>query len=84
MLRAQPHKIPMFNVSYFEIRQSLSTFEVAYIAIMIYLHLIVCANLSIFFNLTLAELHVLALTSFIKLIKLLQNLMKLSPNHIMV
>ena len=34
--------------------------------------------------LTLAKLHVLVLTSFIKLIKLLQNLMKLLPNHIMV
>ena len=34
--------------------------------------------------LTLAELHDLVLTSFIKLIKLLQNLMKLLPNHIMV
>ena len=34
--------------------------------------------------LTLAELHVPVLTSFIKLIKLLQNLMKLLPNHIMV
>ena len=34
--------------------------------------------------LTLAELHVLVLTSFIKLIKLLQNLMKLLQNHIMV
>ena len=34
--------------------------------------------------LTLAELHVLVLTSFIELIKLLQNLMKLLPNHIMV
>ena len=34
--------------------------------------------------LTLAELHVLVLTSFIKLIKLLQNLMKLLPNHIIV
>ena len=34
--------------------------------------------------LTLAELHVCVLTSFIKLIKLLQNLMKLLPNHIMV
>ena len=31
--------------------------------------------------LTLAKLHVLVLTSFIKLIKLLQNLMKLLPNH---
>ena len=34
--------------------------------------------------LTLAELHIRVLTSFIKLIKLLQNLMKLLPNHIMV
>ena len=34
--------------------------------------------------LTLAELHVRVLTSFIKLIKLLQNSMKLFPNHIMV
>ena len=34
--------------------------------------------------LTLAELHVLVLTSIVKLIKLLQNLMKLLPNHIMV
>ena len=34
--------------------------------------------------LTLAELHVLVLTSFIRLIKLLQNLLKLLPNHIMV
>ena len=34
--------------------------------------------------LTLAELHVLVLTNFIKLIKLFQNLMKLLPNHIMV
>ena len=33
---------------------------------------------------TLAKLHVSVLTSFIKLIKLLQNLMKLLPNHIMV
>ena len=32
----------------------------------------------------MAELHVRVLTSFIKLIKLLQNLMKLLPNHIMV
>ena len=32
--------------------------------------------------LTLAELHVLVLTSYIKLVKLLQNLMKLLPNHI--
>ena len=35
-------------------------------------------------DLTLAELDVLVLTSFIKLIKLLQNLIKLLPNHIMV
>ena len=35
-------------------------------------------------GLTLAELHVRVLTSFIKLIKLLQNLMKLIPNHVMV
>ena len=34
--------------------------------------------------LTLAELHVSVLTGFIKLIKLLQNLMKLIPNHVMV
>ena len=34
-------------------------------------------------TLTLAKLHVSALTSFIKLIKLLENLMKLLPNHIM-
>ena len=34
--------------------------------------------------LTLAELHVLVLTSFIKLIKLLRNLMKLLPIHIMI
>ena len=34
--------------------------------------------------LTLAELHVRVLTSFIKLIKLSQTLMKLLPNHIMV
>ena len=34
--------------------------------------------------LTLVELDVLVLTSFIKLIKLLQHLMKLLPNHIMV
>ena len=34
--------------------------------------------------LTLAKLHVRVLTSFIKLIKLFQNLMKLLPNHIMV
>ena len=34
--------------------------------------------------LTLAKLHVRVLTSFIKLIKHLQNLMKLLPNHIMV
>ena len=33
-------------------------------------------------DLTLVELHVSVLTSFI-LIKLLQNLMKLLPNHIM-
>ena len=33
--------------------------------------------------LTLAELHICVLTSIIELIKLLQNLMKLSPNHIM-
>ena len=36
------------------------------------------------YSLTLAKLHVLVQTSFIKLIKLLQNLMKLLPNHIMV
>ena len=35
-------------------------------------------------SLTLAELHVSVLTTFIKLIKLIQNLMKLLPNHIMV
>ena len=35
-------------------------------------------------DLTLAELHVIVLTSFIKLIKLLQNLMKLLLNHIMI
>ena len=35
-------------------------------------------------GLTLAELHISVLTSFIKSIKLLQNLMKLLPNHIMV
>ena len=35
-------------------------------------------------TLTLAELHVSVLTSFIKLINLLQNLMKLLTNHIMV
>ena len=37
-------------------------------------------------SLTLAKLHVCVtvLTSFIKLIKLLQHLMKLLPNHIMV
>ena len=35
-------------------------------------------------SLTLAELYVLVLTSFIKLIKLLQNLIKLLLNHIMV
>ena len=34
--------------------------------------------------LTLAELHVSVLTSFIKFIKLLKNLIKLLPNHIMV
>ena len=34
--------------------------------------------------LTLAEQHVLVLTSFIKLIKLSQNLIKLLPNHIIV
>ena len=34
--------------------------------------------------LTLAELHVCVLTSFIKLIKLFQKFMKLLPNHIMV
>ena len=34
--------------------------------------------------LTLAELHVCVLTSFIKLIKRLQNLMKILTNHIMV
>ena len=36
------------------------------------------------FILTLAELHVSVLSSFIKLIKHLQNLMKLLPNHIML
>ena len=35
-------------------------------------------------DLTLAELHIRVLTSFIKLIKLLQILMKLLPNHIMI
>ena len=35
-------------------------------------------------SLTLAKLHVLVLTSFFKLIKLLQNLMMLLPNHIVV
>ena len=35
-------------------------------------------------SLTLAELHVPVLMSFIKKIKLLQNLMKLLANHIMV
>ena len=35
-------------------------------------------------TLTLAELHVLVLTSFIKLIKILPNLIKLLPKHIMV
>ena len=35
-------------------------------------------------GLTPGELHVPVLMSFIKLIKLLQNLMKLLPNHIMV
>ena len=34
--------------------------------------------------LTLAELDVRVLTSFVKLIKLLRNLMKLLPNRIMV
>ena len=37
-----------------------------------------------FLGLTLAELHVRVLTSFVKLIKLLQTLMKLLPNHTMV
>ena len=40
--------------------------------------------LTVSYSLTLAELHVSVLMSFIKLIKLLQNLMKLLPNHIMV
>ena len=35
-------------------------------------------------SLTLAKLHVSVLTSFTKLIKFLQNSMKLLPNHIMV
>ena len=35
-------------------------------------------------SLTLAELHVGVLRSFIKFTKLLQNLMKLLPNHLMV
>ena len=41
-------------------------------------------HLEVLSILTLAKLHVLVLTSFIKLIKLLQNLVKLLPNHIMV
>ena len=35
-------------------------------------------------DLTLAELHVCVLTSILNLTKLLQNLMKRLPNHIMV
>ena len=46
--------------------------------------LILCKCWAATTRLTLAKLHVLVLTSFIKLIKLLQNLMKLLPNHIMV